>query len=91
MTKPESPNKTRMTAPATGTKMVKVQAVRAFKYKDSEGKKKIAQPGDQVEVSAEQAEELTKKRSGNYSFGGERFEADGNVDRHNIARAKTIA
>jgi hypothetical protein len=68
---------------------VRVFCLRAFELpKDEEGNTRVAEPGKIYSVKRKIARDLVKKLEGNYSFSGERHNADGDVTRHNVSRAR---
>lgn len=74
---------TKQPQPAAPAK-VKLEAVRPVRVGD-----KTYSPGEQFEVTEEEAAWITKKFQGVYSFGGERHNAE--QDRHEIVRAKRVS
>lgn len=89
MTEQKNINTQMVKPPQETTKMVakktvKIEAIRTIAI----GNTQLA-PGEQIEVTEEQAEEFCKAYEGHYAFAGER----GNHDavRHQIARAKVVS
>lgn len=93
MTTPDTnpPVQTNMTAAPKQTRMVKLRAIRDFRYKTPEGEEKIVTPGNTADVPEDQAKELCDKAfEGNYAFSGERYATDGDAKKHQLVRAERV-
>lgn len=84
-------------APKKSTKMVMVYCLRPFQLGGVEfgpGGKVVADttrtvmPKEIVSVPEDKARELCERINGAYAFSGERYHADGDIERHNLARAR---
>lgn len=79
-----------LTRHPSGTKLVKVRALREFQRYEGAG---IAQQGagvkpkDEIYVDEEEAKSLCRVVQGNYSFRGERFD---DIQRHSIQLAERV-
>lgn len=90
--KPEAPTAPdRLVAAPKTTKMVKVRAIRDFRHGPGlERERKVAIPGQEVEVTEEEAKNLCDKTyEGSHAFYGERQQSE--VQRHVIRRAERVA
>lgn len=88
---------TKMVSPQKpGQKTYKIVALRPFQVGEIHWKEgrvdrdetRIVAVGEIVEVSKEQAKDLCKPIKGSYAFSGERHNADRDVTRHDLSRAR---
>ncbi len=72
----------------SAVKLVKVRALRPI---TNPATNIVVSPGQTIDVTEEQAAELTKDMKGAYAFRGERYNVDGEVKRHSLKRAELVA
>jgi len=95
MTNPPQ-SQTQMVAAEKTKKMYKLVALQPFNVGEVEWKEgqivrdgtKTIFPGEIIEVDGRRARDLCKKIEGGYAFSGERYNADQDLPKHNLTRAR---
>jgi hypothetical protein len=68
---------------------VRIVALQSFQLeKDEDGNYAMSVPGMMYEVPRKKARDLCRKVEGTYAFSGERYNADKDISRHDLTRAR---